>query len=238
MCTFCTRRIASSSQHCGHPFAHLLVPAAILPIVHTPLLIWLKSSAFFKIPCLHGISALQNLSPSIPIASRGGPTSWLLSHSVILLLGQEPLLAVLWWTPFPTCQSSTESMFHGTGNAWWLWHWCVKDIDLFFHHVVFPLFVAPYLKNSHGHPPTLFQIVWVELSPNIRGNHTFLTIMTRSEKSSWPKWDPILQVLGLWGKLMESTLQSEHERIRGAGAKNEADLVEGRAGNQEKLVPW
>lgn len=36
---------------------------------------------------------------------------------------------------------------------------------------------------------------------------------------------------------MESTLQSEHERIRGAGAKNEADLVEGRAGNQEKLVP-
>lgn len=36
---------------------------------------------------------------------------------------------------------------------------------------------------------------------------------------------------------MENTVQTEHERIMGAGAENEADLVEGRAGDQEKLGP-
>lgn len=34
---------------------------------------------------------------------------------------------------------------------------------------------------------------------------------------------------------MENTLQIEHERIMRDGAENVADLVEGRAGDQEKL---
>lgn len=152
-CMFYTRRMALPSQCCGHPSAHLLMPIILPACSHTCLLIWFKSSAFFKIPYLHGISALQNLSPSIPVASGGGPTSWLLSHTRRTLLGTGTLAFSVWWTLFPTCQSSTESMFLDTGDAWWLWYWCVKDIDLFFYHVFFLLLIACHPQDSHEDSP-------------------------------------------------------------------------------------
>lgn len=165
---------------------------------------------------------------------------------VILFLGQEPWLSVLWWTLFPTCQSSTESMFLDTGDAWWLWYWCVKDIDLFFYHVFFLLLIACHPQDSHEDSPPLIPYSLGRAQPQYQRNlgltyqdiDTFLTTVTGSGKSRWPKLDPVLASLGTLGEANGEHSTNWTWRIMGAGAENEADLVEGRAGDQEKLGPW